>query len=135
MKISVILARPDGRSFNHAVAQATTEILNANGHEVAFHDLCKEKFPPVLPTREIPRVAPLPRIISRHCKEISNADSIIIIHPNWWGQPPAISKGWVDRVLRPGVAYTFAEGDRGDGVLIGLFKSERSAGIQNVKHT
>jgi putative NADPH-quinone reductase len=33
-------------------------------------------------------------------------------------------KGWVDRVLRPGVAYTFAEGDNGAGALIGLLKAE-----------
>jgi NAD(P)H dehydrogenase (quinone) len=32
-------------------------------------------------------------------------------------------KGWIDRVLRPGVAYTFTEGDKGDGVLIGLLKA------------
>lgn len=123
MKILVILAHPDSGSFNHAIAGSAIKILNTNGYEVAFHDLYKEKFPPVLPAREIPRVAPLPRIISRHCSEISNADGIIIIHPNWWGQPPAILKGWVDRVLRPGVAYTFAEGDRGDGELIGLLKA------------
>jgi putative NADPH-quinone reductase len=45
------------------------------------------------------------------------------VHPNWWGQPPAILKGWIDRVLRPGVAYTFAEGDSGEGALIGLLKA------------
>jgi NAD(P)H dehydrogenase (quinone) len=123
MKISVILAHPDSGSFNHAIAVAAKKILHTNGYEVTFHDLYKERFPPLLPAREIPRVAPLPRIISRHCSEISNADGIIIIHPNWWGQPPAILKGWVDRVLRPGVAYTFAEGDRGDGELIGLLKA------------
>jgi NAD(P)H dehydrogenase (quinone) len=123
MRVLVILAHPDEGSFNHAIAEAVIKVLNKNGHEVISHDLCKEKFPPVLPACEISRVASLPRIIGRHCKEISNADGIIIIHPNWWGQPPAILKGWVDRVLRPGVAYTFAEGDKGDGVLIGLLKA------------
>jgi putative NADPH-quinone reductase len=66
----------------------------------------------------------LPRVISKHCAEIAQAEGIIIIHPNWWGQPPAVLKGWIDRVLRPGVAYTFAEGDNGDGKLIGLLKAE-----------
>jgi len=94
-----------------------------NGYEVIFHDLYKEKFPPVLPAREILRATTLPQIITRHCEELSNADGIIIVHPNWWGQPPAILKGWIDRVLRPGVAYTFAEGDSGEGALIGLLKA------------
>jgi putative NADPH-quinone reductase len=123
MKVTVILAHPDKGSFNHAIAEAAVETLNTNGHEVDFHDLYREKFPPVLPLHEIPGDASLPRIISRHCSEISQAEGIIIVHPNWWGQPPAILKGWVDRVLRPGVAYTFAEGDSGDGRLIGLLKA------------
>ena len=29
----------------------------------------------------------------------------LVVHPNWWGQPPAILKGWIDRVIRPGIAY------------------------------
>ncbi len=123
MRVSVILAHPDTKSFNYAVAQTAVKALNANGHEVNFHDLYREKFPPVLTAQEIPRGAFLPRIISRHCSEISRAEGIIIVHPNWWGQPPAILKGWIDRVLRPGVAYTFAEGDSGEGELIGLLKA------------
>ncbi len=124
MNILVILAHPDTASFNYAVAETAIKTLTANGYEVVFHDLYREKFPPVIPAREIPRNAVLPRIISRHCKDIMEADGIIIVHPNWWGQPPAILKGWIDRVLRPGVAYTFAEGDKGDGKLIGLLKAE-----------
>jgi NAD(P)H dehydrogenase (quinone) len=123
MKVMVILAHPDKNSFNHAVAERAAKTLQANGHEVAFHDLYAEDFPPVLPAQEIARDADLPPIIRRHCSEITSADGIIVVHPNWWGQPPAILKGWIDRVLRPGVAYRFAEGDQGDGQLIGLLKA------------
>ncbi len=123
MKITVILAHPDKKSFNNAVAEEVVDTLKTNGHEVAFHDLYREEFPPVLPAEEIPRGADLPQIIQRHCSEITNAEGIVIVHPNWWGQPPAILKGWIDRVLRPGVAYTFAEGDKGDGEMIGLLKA------------
>jgi NAD(P)H dehydrogenase (quinone) len=124
MKISVILAHPDTKSFNYAIAEAAMETLHKSGHEVAFHDLYREEFPPVIPAAEIPRGATLPQIIETHCTEIASAEGIIIIHPNWWGQPPAILKGWIDRVLRPGVAYRFAEGDKGDGELIGLLKAD-----------
>ena len=48
----------------------------------------------------------------------------MIVHPNWWGQPPAILKGWIDRILRAGVAYEFAEGDSGEGIPVGLLKAE-----------
>ena len=134
MKVTVILAHPDKKSLNYAIAETAVKTLTAGGHEVAFHDLYREKFPPVLPMEEIPRNVKLPKIISRHCEEIAEADGIIIVHPNWWGQPPAILKGWIDRILRPGVAYTFAEGDRGEGDLIGLLKA-RAVLIFNTSNT
>jgi putative NADPH-quinone reductase len=124
MKISVVLAHPNEKSFNHAIAAAAVETLNQNGHEVSFHDLYKEKFDSLLPFEEFFKDAPLPPEIEKHCNEISTADAIIVVHPNWWGQPPAILKGWVDRVFRPGVAYEFQEGDKGDGALIGLLKAQ-----------
>jgi putative NADPH-quinone reductase len=48
----------------------------------------------------------------------------VIVHPNWWGQPPAILKGWIDRVVRPEVAYRFLEGDSGEGVPEGLLRAK-----------
>jgi putative NADPH-quinone reductase len=123
MQITIIVAHPDHHSFNHAIAQTVVDQLKKNGHDVVFHDLYKEKFDPILPVDEISGETNLSQAIKMHCKEISEAQGIIIIHPNWWGQPPAILKGWVDRVLRPGIAYKFAEGDKGEGVPIGLLKA------------
>jgi NAD(P)H dehydrogenase (quinone) len=124
LQISVILGHPDKGSFNHAVAETAVKTLRGNGHDVIFHDLYKEEFPPVLPSSEIPKDAHLPPIISRHTAEIVAADGIIIIHPNWWGQPPAVLKGWIDRVIRPRVAYEFCEGDSGEGVPKGMLKAK-----------
>jgi len=120
MRISVILAHPDERSFNHAIANAVVRQLETNGHTVLFHDLHKENFDPLLVSDEIPKDAPLPAVIKAQCEEIVAAEGIVIVHPNWWGQPPAILKGWVDRVIRPGVAYEFLEDDSGEGVPNGL---------------
>ena len=134
MRISVILAHPDKKSFNHAIAAAAAEALKRNGHEVYFHDLYGERFDPILPAEEILEDTPLPAEIEKHCSEISEADGIIVIHPNWWGQPPAILKGWIDRVIRPGVAYTFLEGDQGEGVPNGLLKAQ-AALVFNTSNT
>ncbi|MGD0153671.1 MAG: NAD(P)H-dependent oxidoreductase [Thermacetogeniaceae bacterium] len=123
MKISVILGHPSTESFNHAIADQCIQALRGNGHEVIYHDLYQERFGPILPCEEIPRGAVLEPDIERHCAEIAAADGIVIIHPNWWGMPPAMLKGWVDRVLRPGIAYEFLEGDDGEGVPIGLLKT------------
>ncbi len=124
MQILVILAHPANRSFNHAIVQAVIAELKQGGHQIAFHDLYAEGFDPILPAAEIPEEAAVPLEIERHCLEIARADGIIIVHPNWWGQPPAILKGWVDRVVRPGVAYRFVDGDQGEGIPIGLLKAK-----------
>lgn len=134
MKISVILAHPDDRSFNHAIAKAAVDQLESNGHTVMFHDLQKEKFDPLLVCEEIPKDAFLSEVIRSHCAEIAEADGIVIVHPNWWGQPPAILKGWVDRVIRPGVAYEFLEDDSGEGVPNGLLKA-KAALVFNTTNT
>lgn len=134
MIVSVILAHPLEGSFNHAIARAAADRLMANGHTAVLHDLYQEGFDPLLPGDEIPRDASLPPMIARHCAEIVDADGIVIVHPNWWGMPPAILKGWVDRVIRPGVAYEFVEGDGGEGVPKGLLKA-RAALVFNTANT
>lgn len=124
MRILVIVAHPDPHSFNHAIAQAVVELLEEGGHLVWYHDLYAERFDPLLSAPEFPKDASLPNEIRHHCMQLQEAQGIVIVHPNWWGQPPAILKGWVDRVVRPGVAYEFLEGDQGEGIPIGLLKAK-----------
>jgi NAD(P)H dehydrogenase (quinone) len=132
--VLVIVAHPNRASFNHAIALTCSKTLSDNGHEVIAHDLYDEHFDPILPFGEFLRDAALPPELQLHCDEVSQADGIVIVHPNWWGQPPAILKGWVDRVMRPGVAYEFLEGDTGEGVPRGLLKAD-SAIIFNTSNT
>ena len=134
MRISVILAHPDQKSFNHAIARTVIEQLERNGHDISFHDLYAENFNPLLAAEEIPEGAVLPTVVKGHCEEIEQAEGIVIIHPNWWGQPPAILKGWIDRVIRPGVAYEFLEGDSGEGIPQGLLKA-KAAVVFNTSNT
>ncbi|HSH70426.1 MAG TPA: NAD(P)H-dependent oxidoreductase [Deferrisomatales bacterium] len=132
MRISLILAHPHPGSFNHALAAAAAGELRGRGHEVLFHDLCAEGFDPLLPAGEIPAGALPGSAVAEHCREIAAADGIVVVHPNWWGMPPAILKGWVDRVLRPGVAYRFDED--GGGRPVGLLKA-RIAVVINTSDT
>jgi len=134
MNILVIVAHPSTASFNRAIADAVVQALQTCGHHVVFHDLYDEGFDPILTDREIPKSAVLEHVVERHCTEISGADGIVIVHPNWWGQPPAILKGWIDRVLRPGVAYEFQEGDSGEGIPMGLLKA-KAAIVFNTSNT
>jgi putative NADPH-quinone reductase len=134
MNVLLVLAHPDARSFNHAVAQTAREALRDLGHDVAYHDLYAEGFDPLLTAREIPRSGPLTAEIARHCLELQAAEGLVLVHPNWWGKPPAILAGWVDRVFRVDVAYRFLEGDTGEGVPEGLLKC-RQALVLNTSNT
>ena len=124
MKISLILAHPNPESFNHAIARSILRILQRYDLDVFFHDLYAENFDPILPVDEFEEYGKLSPSLKSYCDELIASDGIIIVHPNWWGQPPAILKGWVDRVFRSGIAYKFQEGDRGEGIPIGLLKAK-----------
>lgn len=134
MNILLVLAHPDPDSFNAAIAQTVRGTLLENGHHVVFHDLYREKFDPLLPAGEIACDADMGPMLASHCEELASADGVVVIHPNWWGQPPAILKGWVDRVFRPDVAYRFLEDDQGEGVPVGLLKA-KAAVIFNTSNT
>jgi NAD(P)H dehydrogenase (quinone) len=134
VNILVVLAHPDPASFNHALAATVVQASRQQGHAVVLRDLYAEGFDPVLPAAEIPRDAPLEPWLERHCRELSAADGLVIVHPNWWGQPPAILTGWIDRVARPGLAYAFQEGDAGEGVPVGLLRA-RTAIVLNTSNT
>jgi len=104
MKISVILGHPAPGSFNHAICATAIAALEAAGHECRFRDLYAEGFDPVMTAAE-------------------EADGIIVVHPNWWSAPPAILRGWCDRVLRAGRAYNFVPDGQGGAKPVGLLKA------------
>ncbi|ADY55235.1 NAD(P)H dehydrogenase (quinone) [Syntrophobotulus glycolicus DSM 8271] len=124
MKISVILGHPYENSFNAAIAETVITTLKNNGHTAMFHDLGQENFNPILSDKELISENTEDELVLCHQSEIKEADGIVIIHPNWWGQPPAIVKGWIDRVLRKNVAYIFPEGNNGGGFPIGRLKAK-----------
>jgi len=134
MEISVVLAHPDRHSFNHAIAQTVCRTLRRAGHSVCFHDLYGEGFDPLLSSAELDnKTGPGPDLAD-YCDELRRADGLVVVHPNWWGQPPAVMKGWIDRVFRPGVAYEFQVGDDGEGVPVGLLRA-RKAIVFNTSNT
>jgi len=134
VKILVLLAHPQPGSFNHALAERAVSTLAACGHEVVFHDLQAEGFDPVLPPAEIATDAAIEPEIARHCEELAAAEGIVVVHPDWWGQPPAVLKGWIDRVFRPEIAYRFLDGDSGEGIPEGLLKA-KTAVVLNTSNT
>ena len=111
MKILVVIAHPNtNQSFNHAIADQVCKTLSLENHDLIVRDLYAEHFDPVLPLNEEKlTIEELPQVIQDNIADVRAADGLIFIHPNWWGTPPAILKGWIDRILRAGFAYKFSE--------------------------
>jgi NAD(P)H dehydrogenase (quinone) len=124
MRYTLVLGHPAPGSFNHAIAAVATETLRGRGHEVHVHDLYAEGFDPVMTAAEIAKDAVLPAGIEAYCREVETVDGIVIVHPNWWSAPPAILRGWVDRVLRPGRAYQFVADGQGGAKPVGLLRAQ-----------
>lgn len=122
MRVVVILAHPSPGSFSHAIADTAVARLRSLGHDVILHDLYSEQFNPIMPPDELNNSPTDPHILP-YLAEAGSADAFVIVHPNWWGQPPAILKGWVDRVLCSGVAYAFTPGDNTSGIPVGLLRA------------
>ncbi|CAL9347143.1 hypothetical protein SUDANB176_00396 [Streptomyces sp. enrichment culture] len=126
-RIGVYLAHPRPGSFNHAVFDAVVQQLRDLGCEVLAHDLCAEGFAPGLSADETETVRPTtgshdPQV-ALHRSEVATLDALVFVHPNWWGMPPAVLAGWVQRVLVPGVAYKLGTAE---GEPEGLLKAGRA---------
>ena len=115
MKGLVVVGHPAPGSFCRAIADRIRETWSAAGCEVRFHDLVEEGFDPCLTAAEARGQASVDPLVLQHIAELRDSDLLAVVHPNCWGAPPAIMKGWIDRVFAPDAAYGFAKGeDQGD---------------------
>ncbi len=122
VKALVIVSHPSPKSFNHALAEAVCETWASLGCHIAFHDLYREQFQPLLTADEARGAESVDPLVQEHIGQLRESDLLGVVHPNCWGSPPAMMKGWIDGVFAPEAAYTFAKGnDQGDepiGLLI-----------------
>jgi len=126
MKYLMILGHPDINSFNSYIAKTVQDHLRSSGNKVILHNLYKENFDPILTLEEINRKFSFDEDIQRYSTEIADADHIIFIHPDWWGQMPAIMKGWIDRVFRQGTAFEYEGPDFEEKEKIGLLAAKKA---------
>ena len=92
--VLIVVAHPNRESFTHNWAAASAEGARAAGHDVAICDLYADGFDPVAAAPPEPQLA-----------QLKAADWIILHFPLWWYGPPAMLKGWIDRVLVYGDTY------------------------------
>jgi NAD(P)H dehydrogenase (quinone) len=124
MKAMIVIGHPAPDSFNHALAEQVRRTWRDAGCEVQCHDLTAEDFDPRLTAEEARGQASVDPLVRRHIEDLRQADLLAVVHPNCWGAPPAIMKGWIDRVFAPNAAYTFAKGDDQGDAPIGLLATK-----------
>ncbi|MES2097167.1 MAG: NAD(P)H-dependent oxidoreductase [Pseudomonadota bacterium] len=110
----VVLAHPRRGSFNHQIADAYCEAVQSCGQVAYLRDLYANRFDPILEIiPEAPDLGILDDVAS-----VRNCDILTFVYPIWFGLPPAMIKGYVDRVLGAGFKPT-SEQPRGDGRFLG----------------
>lgn len=124
MIVSVIVAHPYDQSFNHAIFKSVCLRLKQLDITTHAHDLYAENFNPLLTRDELGSDLSRDKLVNQYARELLESDILIVIHPNWWGQPPAILKGYIDRVFRPTYCYDFPPGDTGGGIAIGKLQGK-----------
>jgi len=108
MKHAVILAHPAHNSLNAAIAASYQAAVTALGHDVIVRDLYRMRFDPRLWAPEIPGPKP-PRFRADVLREralLADVDVFAFVYPLWFNAPPAILKGYVDRVFSMGFGFT-----------------------------
>lgn len=111
MNVLLVLAHPSADSFNHACARAATAGLERAGHQVDTIDLYADGFTTAMSRDEraaydtdTPILDPQ---VADHAARLKRSDALVFVYPTWWSGLPAILKGWLERVMVPGVSFDF----------------------------
>jgi putative NADPH-quinone reductase len=105
-RVVIIQGHPDpaGGHFGHSLAQAYFEGATEAGHAVEILPVAEFDFP-LLRTKQDFHGGEPPEVIVRCQQAIVGADHLVIIHPLWLGSMPALLKGFLEQVFRPGFAF------------------------------
>jgi NAD(P)H dehydrogenase (quinone) len=113
----IVLVHPDAQSFNAQWAEESRKACTALGHDVLFSDLAamkfdaiekrehydflaeNEKFDVLKTQEEAANRDALPHDVADEIQKLRAADNVIFHFPLWWFAPPALLKGWFERVL------------------------------------
>ena len=113
MKILVVYAHPLASSFHAALHRTVVRALEARGHAVDDCDLYAEGFDPVMAAEERASyhdTAVNRRRVAPYVERLLAAEALVLCYPVWSYGPPAIMKGFFDRLLIPGVAFDLVDG-------------------------
>lgn len=123
MKMLVIFTHPNHQSLSFAFLQEVIGGSEKNPfiNKVKVLDLYEENFNPVLKFNQTKRRRDMhvdPEL-SKYRDQIQWADKIVLVYPIWWGRPPAMLMGYIDKMFASEFAYRDKEGLLPEGLLKG----------------
>jgi putative NADPH-quinone reductase len=115
LKVLVVYCHPLEASFNAAVRDRVLQGLATGGHEARLLDLYGMGFDPALSaqgrtdyhTAEVNEVP-----VAEHLAALRWCEALVFVYPTWWYGPPAMLKGWLDRVWLPHATFAMPEPGR-----------------------
>lgn len=113
MRVLIVYCHPNPESYTAAVRDVVRRNAEAAGAEVRVLDLYANGFDPVLSQGELEAYETVPgntQPVQDHVDAIRWCDTLVFVYPTWWYAHPAMLKGWLDRVLLPGVAFDMPDG-------------------------
>jgi putative NADPH-quinone reductase len=105
----VIYSHPVEGSFCSAMRDAAMTGLKQAWHSVSLIDLALDNFDPVMSKSEwdvyISGSGDVPEGLERYVELVKKSEIFVFVYPTWWSGLPAQLKGWLERVMMPGVAF------------------------------
>lgn len=120
MKVLIVFNHPYPKSYCNAILEAVNRGLHIANHEVDLIHLDNDEFDPVMRTKDLKAFITgsknpdesyklLDPQVKDYKNRLEKADHLIFIFPIWWEVMPALTKGFIDKLIFPGIAYDFNE--------------------------
>ncbi|OIR08334.1 FMN-dependent NADH-azoreductase [mine drainage metagenome] len=118
MKVLIVFNHPYNDSYCNAILNAVSAGLVKANHEIDLIHLDNDNFDPVMRAKDLEAftkakfektnsLQSLDSIVLDYKQRLENADYLIFIFPIWWELMPALTKGFIDKIIFPGIAYDY----------------------------
>ncbi len=110
MRILIVQGHPDTESFCSSLARSYQEGAQSAGHECRLLNVGELQFDSNL-AHGYRQIQPLEPDLIKAQEWVKWCEHLVVIYPMWWGQMPALLKGFFDRCFLPGFAFKYHAND------------------------
>lgn len=121
MKTLIVFNHPHEGSYCTSILHAAEKGLKAGAHTFRIINLDRDGFDPVMRAKDLKAFAMAGKdmddalldvdpLVMKYKEDLEWAEHLVIIFPIWWMTSPAMTKGFIDKVIFPSVAYNMVKG-------------------------